>query len=230
MRTRLISFKLVIIVLLEFFIAGRAFAGLVTYSYSSKSLDWIYSLSVGHEQPEIKSQEDGEVSFKFSFSIDDALISNSLPTTFIINDSQINPDVLYRDPYTTFNFFHFTSGKLIVNPNKSIDYWDLFFTIYVNDKDYSADLNRMSNHMIYIKSRGGANTCNCDTFREKLNILTQRPYNTWIIASNGDSFYQRDTSFANWSYERISITEPGGLALIFLGTISLVAIRKIAQT
>jgi hypothetical protein len=208
------------------FSSSPAIAGLIKYTYASGDLDWKSTFIAGQNNwQESINEDDGKISFVFSVDIDEAKISSSSPSSFLIADSDIQTDVAYDNNWERNTFLHFTSGKLILNPDKSVSYWDLFFTVYVHHSDFDTRLNQLINHRIYIKSSGGNKTCNCDYFHEVLNIITQRPQNTWIIASSGDSIYSSGTSFDSWSMEKIPVNEPKGFVLAALGLLGFFLVR-----
>ena len=212
------------------FSSTPAVAGLIKYTYASGNLDWKSTFIAGQNNwEEFINEDDGKISFGFSVDIDETKISSSGPSSFLIADSDIQTDVVYDNNWERNTFLHFTSGKLILNPDKSVSYWDLFFTAYVHHSDFDTRLNQLINHRIYIKSSGGNNTCKCDYFHEVLNIITRRPQNTWIIASSGDSIYSSDSAFNNWSMEKIPVSEPNGLALATQALLGIVLVR-IRQT
>ena len=220
-----INLKILFPLIFLFLYTSHASAGLLKYIYASNSLDWQYTLIAGSEYHELINEADGEISFDFSVLIDDTLLSSTSLTSLSIKNSVVDPDVIYEG-YGSNVFTHFTSGRLNLNPDKTVNSWDLFFTIYVRNTADTHYQTQLKNHRIYLKSSGGGATCDCDVFHEISYILTQRPHNTWIRASSGDSLYTGSSSFENWSIERISVSEPGSVALLIAGLFGLAVIRK----
>lgn len=219
--------KSLLIILGYFLVPNTALASLLQYTYSSGPLEWQSTWIGGSSSyvEELIHEDDGEISFQFSFLLDEAKISPSGTTKLFIKnaslftDSALDLDVVEPDFITSNN------GNIIVNPDGSLHSWDLIFKTRLIDLNKKDIENHLTDHKIYITSKGGKNTCNCIHFNERMNYLLER-YDWWIIPSHADSIYISDSSFENWKIERFSVPEPNGLILAIIGLIGFSAIRR----
>lgn len=213
-------------ILSSFFIAQISSAYL-QYTYSSDVLEWqstfVNDTDFGEE---INNDDDGNIIFNFSFDIDENLLSDAAPTSFIIKNANVVSDTSLGDFFYDLDFHSLVYGRVIINPDRTINYWNLILDLAIRDPRESDRLNNLRDHDIRIISGGGLNTCNCDRFWEDINVTTQRPYNTWIIAATIDNQYRNDSSFAHWSVAQTQVAEPGSLLLVFIGLVGFLMLRR----
>ncbi len=209
-------------------LSQSTFAGLIQYTYSSKPLQWEKTLIAGYEwEEEVINEDDGDISFQFSFTLDDTLISSSALSKIFITNVELLTDSAFDSNWWEPEFTTSTNAKVIINPDGTINAWSFIFKSHINDATRNTLVNKMRDHKIYINSQGGKGTCNCDFFQEKTNFVIERPEDSWIIASYGDATYKSNNALSQWKIEKIPVTEPAGLVLTALGLLGLAATRRI---
>lgn len=214
-------------ILSSFFIAQSSSAYL-QYTYESDALEWQYTHLNGYEYDEINNDPDGNIVFRFSFNVDENLLSSTAPTSFIIKDADVFTDTTMGSEYYDPDFHSLFYGKIIINPDRTIKFWNFVTAIEVRDLNENNYLNNLRDHDVRIISAGGLTTCNCDRFWEDVNITTQRPHNTWIIAAILDSHYRNESDFDNWTVTPVS--ESGSLALLGIGLAGCLFMRRKEKT
>jgi len=218
------------VILSSFFIAQTSSAYL-QYTYSSNVLEWQSTILNDWDYgSELNSDEDGNIAFNFSFDIDENLLSAVAPTSLTITNANIYSDTSLGEPFNELDFQSIVNGHVIVNPDKTINYWNFILDIAISDPRENDQLNELRDHDLRIMSAGGVNTCNCNRFWEDINVTTQRPYNTWIIAATIDNQYSNDSSFTDWSVEQTEVAEPGSLLLMIIGIIGVLMMRRRENT
>jgi len=218
------------VILSSFFIAQTSSAYL-QYTYSSDVLEWQSTILNDWDYgSELNSDEDGNIAFNFSFDIDENLFSAVTPTSFTITNANIYSDTSLGEPFDETDFQSIVNGQIIVNPDMTINYWNFILDIAVSDPRENDQLNELRDHDLRIMSAGGVNTCNCNRFWEDINVTTQRPYNTWIIAATIDNQYSNDSSFTDWSVEQTEVAEPVSLLLMIIGIIGVLMMRRRENT
>ena len=214
------------VMLSSFFIAQTSFAYL-QYTYTSDVLEWqstfLNDMDFGEE---INVDEDRSIAFNYSFNIDENLLSDSSPTSFIINNADVYSDRSLGNPFHEFDFHSLVYGRVIINPDKTIQYWNLIFDIAVSNLSEYEQVSRLQDHDIRIISGGGRNTCNCDRLWEDINLTIPRPHYTWIIAASVDNYYRSESDFNNWSVEQSSVAESNPLMLAAIGLMGILIIRR----
>jgi len=214
------------VMLSSFFIAQTSFAHL-QYTYTSDVLEWQSTLLNGVDFGEaIKNNDDENIVFNYLFNIDENLLSDAAPTSFIINNADVYSDRSLSDPFHEFALDSLTYGTVIINPDKSIRYWNFILDIAITDLDENNLVNNLRDHDIRIISQGGLTTCNCDRLWENMNLTTRRPHDTWIIAASVDNYYRSESDFDNWSVEQLSVTESNPLILVAMGLMGILVMRK----
>jgi hypothetical protein len=214
-------------VLLSSFFIAQTSSAYLQYTYASDALEWQSSFLNNEDfGDEINNDPDQQIVFNYSFNIDESLLSDLTPTSFIIKNAEVYSDRSLGDAPHAPDFNPLVSGRVIINPDRTIQYWNFILNLSLSDPDESEYLNKLRDHDIRIASIGGRNTCNCDRFWEDLNLTTQRPYNTWIIAATVDNHYRSESDFNNWSVKQAPVSEPGPLILIAFGIMGILAIRR----
>lgn len=211
----------------SFFIAQSSSAYL-QYTYESDALDWQFTKlnDFDFDGGEINNDPDGNLIFRFSVNIDEAQLSSTTPTSFIVKDANVFTDLAFGGEYYDPSFHSLFYGKITINPDRTIKFWNFITTVEVSDLNEGNYLNKLRDHDVRIISAGGATTCDCDRYWEDLNITTQRPYNTWIIAAKLDNHYSVDSDWNNWTVTEISVAEPGSLALMIFGLTGCLLLRR----
>ena len=216
----------VLVILGSFFIAHTS-AAYLQYTYTSDALEWQTTFLNDYDWgAEINNDPDGKIEFGFSFNLDESLLSSTSPSSFIIQNAEIVTDTTMGNEYYEPDFHSLVYGKVIINPDRTIKFWNLIFAIEARDLNESTYLNNLINHNVRVISAGGTTTCNCDRFWEDVNIVTRRPQNTWIVAATLDNYYRNDSDFDNWSLTQISVSEPGSLILVALGLTGFLVMRR----
>lgn len=227
-------FQSCVAILGSFFIAQTSSAYL-QYTYSSDALEWQTSILNGEDYGlELSTDADGKIAFGFSFNIDETLLSDTAPTSFIIKDAEIVTDTTVGNEYLTPDFHSLFYGKIVINPDKTIKFWNFVTAIEVRDLADSRYRNHLRDHDIRFISAGGVTTCNCDRFWEDINITIPRPQNTWIIAATLENQYRSASDFNNWTITEItapmaaavSVPESSSLSLFGIGLVGCMLMRR----
>lgn len=210
----------------SFFLAHTSSAYL-QYTYASDTLEWQNTILNGYDYgEEISDDDEGDIAFGFSFKVDEGLVSDTTPTSFIIQSADFFADKGLGNQYGESDLRSLVYGKVIINPDRTIKFWNVIFAVEVKNLADSAYLNKLRDHDIRVISAGGATTCNCDRLWEDLNITTQRPYNTWIIAATLENYYRSDSDISNWSVKQATVSESGSLALVGIGLMGCLFMRR----
>jgi len=221
-------------ILSSFFIAHTSSAYL-QYTYSSDALEWQRSILNGEDYGlELSTDPDGKVAFGFSFNIDENLLSDTAPTSFIIKDAEVVTDTTVGNEYYTPDFHSLFYGKIVINPDRTIKFWNFVTAMEVRDLADNRIQNHLRDHDIRFITAGGASTCNCDRFWEDLNIIIPRPQNTWVIAATLENQYRNASDFGNWTINSItipsaalvSVPESNSLALLGVGLAGIMLMRR----
>lgn len=196
------------------------------YTYTSNPLNWKSTNVSGSPYEEINLQTDGQVTFSFSFNVDENAIAPTGYTSIFINNASVIADSVLDDASREFEYAKIlTLGRVYINPDRSVRYWR-----FLHDLEeiniMGPKLDKMINHDLRAVSMGGAGTCNCDTLREKTNVLTQRPYETYIIAATIDSLFSNASDFSKWTIKEISVDEPNVFILSSLGLLGVLLVRR----
>jgi hypothetical protein len=214
------------VMLSSFFIAQTSFAYL-QYTYTSDVLEWQSTFLNGMDfGEEINVDEDRSIAFNYSFNIDENLLSDSSPTSFIINNADVYSDRSLGNPFHEPDFHALVYGRVIINPDKTIQYWNLILDLAISDLSENEQVSRLQDHDIRIISGGGRNTCNCDRLWENINLTTRRPHDTWIVAASVDNYYRSESDFNNWSVEQSAVAESNPTMLLAIGLMGILVIRK----
>lgn len=210
----------------SFTIAQFSFAHL-QYTYTSDALEWQSTLLNGMDfGEEISNNPGSKISFNFSFDIDENLLSDSAPTSFTIRNADAHSDRSLGDPFYEFSVDSSTYGTVVINPDKTIRYWNFLLNLDITNLGENDLVNKLQDHDIRIVSRGGLSTCNCDRLWENMNLTTRRPHDTWIIAATVDNYYRSESDFDNWSVEQLSVAESNPLMLVAIGLMGILVIRR----
>ena len=210
----------------SFFIAQTS-AAYLQYTYTSDALEWQTSILNGEDYGlELSTDADGKISFGFSFNIDENLLSDTSATAFIIKDANVFTDTTVGNEYLTPDFHSLFYGKIIINPDRTIKFWNFVTAIEVRDLAESRYLNHLRDHDIRIITGGGTTTCNCDRFWEDINITIPRPQNTWIIAATLENQYRSESDFNNWTITPVDVPESSSLILMSIGLAGCFLIRR----
>jgi len=212
--------------ILSSFLIAQTSSAYLQYTYSSDVLEWQSTLLNDEDfGEEINSDEDKNIFFNYSFNIDENLLSSTTPTSFIINNADVYSERSLGDPYFEPDFHSVVFGKVIINSDKTIRYWNLTLDLAINAINEYEIVNKLSDHDIRILSKGGLSTCNCDRLWEDINLTTRRPHDTWIITSTVDNYYRSANDFDNWSVNQLSVMESNPLPLVAIGLLGLLAMR-----
>ncbi|HTF95005.1 MAG TPA: hypothetical protein VL995_02640 [Cellvibrio sp.] len=197
------------------------------YTYTSDPLNWKSTAVSGSPYEEINLQTDGKISFSFSFNVDESAIASTGYTSIFINNASVVADSVLDDSSKAFEYAKIlTLGRVYINPDRSVRYWRFLHDLEEINIMGDSRLDKMINHDLRAVSMGGVGTCNCDTLHEKTNVLTQRPFQNYIIAATIDSLFSNSNDFSNWTIKEISVDEPNVLILSSLGLLGVLLIRR----
>lgn len=132
----------------------------------------------------------------------------------------------FGNEYSTPHFHSLFYGKIIINPDRTIKFWNFVTAIEVRDLAESRYLNHLRDHDIRIITGGRLTTCNCDRFWEDINLTIPRPQNTWIIAATLENQYRSESDFNNWTVTEVNVPEPNSLTLATIGLLGVLMLRN----
>ena len=169
------------------------------YTYQTDILPWESSLVNSEDYPEPPLVDGGEFpSFGFSFLIPDNALSADSVTHFALSDIDVWINEAFFGWYD-HDLASSSSGSVGINPDGSLAFWELVFSLNEIVTPDSPPTVALRDYKIDILSAGGADTCNCDHLNNRSNALSQRPYNTWIVAATVENNFRDASDVNNWS-------------------------------
>ena len=211
--------------LITVFLCGFALpsAAYTEYVYQTGILPWEYTEVSSQPYHEPALGDGGELpSFGFSFLIDDNALSADAVTNFALNNINVWIDESFFGENTR-ELTSSSSGKVGIRPDGTVAFWELLFSfneIVLPDSPPAVELGE---YRVQIRSAAGAGTCNCDYLNNYLNVVTRRPYNTWIVAATIDNHFRDASDVNNWTASAVPL--PATWLLLLSGVV-LVVVRR----
>lgn len=180
------------------------------FAYTSNELAWESSLLYS-EDYDSDAPLDGAEPPQFSFSF---LLPAGAPKNTSLSveevDVWVNPEFFgwLSIPLTA----HEIHGSVQLDSKGMPLAWDFAFLLrelVTPENSLQAGLRDLS---LYIRSSGGADSCNCDKLQRTSNVYTQRPQNTWLIIGPLEVNYAADNQSTQW--KKTSVPEPQAWALL----------------
>ena len=185
------------------------------YTYQTDILPWESSLLNSEDYGEPILVDGGELpSFGFSFLIPDNALSTDTVTQFALSDIDVWINEAFFGWYER-DLASSSSGNVGINPDGSLAFWELVFSLNEIVTPDSPPTVALTDYGIDIVSAGGAGTCNCDHLNNQFNALSQRPFNTWIIAATIESNFGDVSNVNNWS--ATAVPAPAAWLLLLSG-------------
>jgi hypothetical protein len=178
-------------------------------NYTSQPLPFIEGYLNGDVNENVGSPELTPLSFNVFFNS-----AGGSPTVALLSG---NVTIDIPDYPISFNSVPASHSSLTLNSDGSIAGWDFSF-VFEQHIPQSDDQPYDSKY--YVESHYGANTCNCDSYKNEWDLYIRRQ-DDWQYISTLGFLYSGPNSIDNWIIETVDVPEPRSYVLIFLGLIAI---------
>ncbi|HTF96981.1 MAG TPA: PEP-CTERM sorting domain-containing protein [Cellvibrio sp.] len=195
------------------------------FTYTSQQLPLTQALYDNAPWEDFAYEDYGPFNFSISFKADEQDLSLKPVTHFLMDDFTFAFDADYFVLDYLLRISPTSNGRVSLNKNGEIVGWN--FTVTITElitPDTDMAHYYAAGHRDTITSRGGAGSCNCDVFTNRVNAHTW--HYVWFKLAPLQYIYSGESQFGNWTIEKINVPEPGSAGLLMAGLLGLLGLRS----